>query len=136
MRTQFSRLSSSHTSLLRLVERKLKTGFGNELSPPRLSPPRLSYIAWAFCSDALRRRSDCQSGFPRGTHGTAWTRLPGEHFHCRCGLGCFCVCLVVWVLFLSCGSIPGRFSKQSLQFPVVDRPCLVLVRHCREKKIL
>ena len=39
MRTQFSRLSSSHTSLLRLVERKLKTGFGNELSPQRLSLP-------------------------------------------------------------------------------------------------
>ena len=43
-------------------------------------------------------------------------------------LGCFCVCLVVWVLFFVCVSIPGRFSKQSLQFPVVDRPCLVLVR--------
>ena len=41
----------------------------------------------------------------------------------------------LWVLFLSCVSIPGRFSKQSLQFPVVDRPCLVLVRHCRKKKI-
>ena len=51
-------------------------------------------------------------------------------------LGCFCVCLVVWVLFLSCASIPGRFSKQSLQFPVVDRPCLVLVRHCGKKTCL
>ena len=34
---QFSRLSSSHMSLLRLVERKLKTGFGNEWSSQRLS---------------------------------------------------------------------------------------------------
>ena len=25
-------------------------------------------------------------------------------------------------------------SPQSLPFPVVDRPCLVLVRHCRKKK--
>ena len=40
----------------------------------------------------------------------------------------------MWVLFFVCVSIPGRFSKQSLQFPVVDRPCLVLVRHCRKKK--
>ena len=56
MRTNFSRLSSSHMSLLRLVERTLKTGFGNELSPQKLS----LHGSRAFCSDALRRRSECQ----------------------------------------------------------------------------
>ena len=53
-----------------------------------------------------------------------------------CGCCLFGVFLCLFgcvVLFLSCVSIPGRFSKQSLQFPVVDRPCLVLVRHCRKK---
>ena len=39
MRIKFSRLSSSCMSLLRLVERTLKTGFGNELSPQKLSLP-------------------------------------------------------------------------------------------------
>ena len=48
-------------------------------------------------------------------------------------LGCVCVCLVVWVFFLSWVCFQGDFRKQSLQFPVVDRPCLVLVRHCRKK---
>ena len=41
-----------------------------------------------------------------------------------CGC-CFCL----WFCF------QGDFRKQSLQFPVVDRPCLVLVRHCRKKKL-
>ena len=34
-------------------------------------------IAWTFCGDALRLPI---SGFSRGTHGTAWMRLPGELF--------------------------------------------------------
>ena len=48
-------------SLLRLVERTLKTDFRKELSPQKLEFAWLSpNIAWAFCSDALCRRSDCQ----------------------------------------------------------------------------
>ena len=40
-----------------------------------------------------------------------------------------CVGVVVLFLFHYQGDSP-----QSLPFPVVDRPCLVLVRHCRKKK--
>ena len=76
MRTQFSRLSSSHISLLRLVERKLQTGFGNELSSETEFTWLPADIAWAFCSDALRRRSNCQylafHEAHKGLHGRAF----------------------------------------------------------------
>ena len=86
MRTQFSRLSSSHISLLRLVERKLQTGFGNELPSETEFAWLPADIAWAFCSDALRRRSNCQYlAFHEAHKGLIWTRLPGEYFHCRYG---------------------------------------------------
>ena len=42
--------------------------------------------------------------------------------------------LVVWVLFFVLGFASREIWTQSIQFPVVDRPCLVLVRHCRKKK--
>ena len=78
MRIKFSRLSSSNMSLLRLVERTLKTGFGNELSSETEFTWLPPDIAWAFCSDALRRRSDCQYlafyEAHMGLHGTPFRR--------------------------------------------------------------
>ena len=53
-----------------------------------------------------------------------------------CGVLC-CLCVVVGV-FVGVGSCFAFASHQGdfksvLPFPVVDRPCLVLVRHCRKK---
>ena len=37
-----------------------------------------------------------------------------------------------WVLFF----LPGKFDFNLMLFPVVDRPCLALVRQCRKKKVV
>ena len=48
---------------------------------------------------------------------------------CVCCLSC-CFCRVgCWFLFL------GKFDLNHRLIPVVDRPCLALVRQCRKKKI-
>ena len=49
---------------------------------------------------------------------------------CCCGLLGVCFVCVVFCFFTR------EIIFQSLPFPVVDRPCLVLVRHCRKKKYL
>ena len=44
------------------------------------------------------------------------------------------LCFWLWgVVFVRC-FVTREIFKQTLPFPAVDRPCLVLVRHCRKKK--
>ena len=49
-----------------------------------------------------------------------------------------CVCVVGCCLFLGGFVVgfflPGKFDLNHMLIPVVDRPCLALVRHCRKKK--
>ena len=58
------------------------------------------------------------------------TDLPGPCLGLCVGVACFVVlgCFVV-VFFLL-----GKFDLNHMLIPVVDRPCLALVRQCREKK--
>ena len=61
MRTKFSRLSSSHHESAATRGKNTENRLWKRVVPSETEfawlPPD---IAWAFCSDALRRRSDCQ----------------------------------------------------------------------------
>ena len=58
------------------------------------------------------------------------TDLPGPCLGLCVGAACFVVlgCFVVGFFLL------GKFDLNHMLIPVVDRPCLALVRQCREKK--
>ena len=62
-----------------------------------------------------------------------WCCLVSGFFGGLCCLWCCCGCWVCFVCFVFCFFTREIFF-QSLPFPAVDRPCLVLVRHCRKKK--
>ena len=59
------------------------------------------------------------------------TDLPGPCLGLCVGVACFVVCLGGFVVgfFLT-----GKFDHNHMLIPVVDRPCLALVRQCRKKK--
>ena len=47
-----------------------------------------------------------------------------------------CGCCFFWlVLFLVGFFLPGKFDFNLMLIPVVDRPCLALVRQCRKKNL-
>ena len=58
------------------------------------------------------------------------TDLPGPCLGLCVGVACFVVlgCFVVGFFLL------GKFDLNHMLIPVVDRPCLALVRQCRKKK--
>ena len=56
--------------------------------------------------------------------------LPGPCLGLCVGVACFWL-----VLFLVGFFLPGKFDFNLMLIPVVDRPCLALVRQCRKKKI-
>ena len=58
------------------------------------------------------------------------TDLPGPCPGLCVGVACFVVlgCFVVGFFLL------GKFDLNHMLIPVVDRPCLALVRQCRKKK--
>ena len=60
------------------------------------------------------------------------TDLPGPCFGLCVGVACFVVCLGGFVVgfFLT-----GKFDHNHMLIPVVDRPCLALVRQCRKKNV-
>ena len=52
-----------------------------------------------------------------------------------CWCVCVCVCFLFFLFFLASRETSASNSISiPLEFPVVDRPCLVLDRHCRKKK--
>ena len=55
--------------------------------------------------------------------------LPGPCLGLCVGVACFWL-----VLFLVGFILPGKFDFNLMLIPVVDRPCLALVRQCRRKK--
>ena len=55
--------------------------------------------------------------------------LPGPCLGLCVGVACFWL-----VLFLVGFFLPGKFDFNLMLIPVVDRPCLALVRQCRKKK--
>ena len=59
------------------------------------------------------------------------TGLPGPCLGLCVGVACFVACLggFVFGFFLA-----GKFDLNHMLIPVVDRPCLALVRQCRKKK--
>ena len=59
------------------------------------------------------------------------TDLPGPCLGLCVGVACFVACLGGFVVgfFLT-----GKFDLNHMLIPVVDRPCLALVRQCRKKK--
>ena len=59
------------------------------------------------------------------------TDLPGPCLGLCVGVACFVACLGGFVVgfFLT-----GKFDFNHMLIPVVDRPCLALVRQCRKKK--
>ena len=59
------------------------------------------------------------------------TDLPGPCLGLCVGVACFVACLGGFVVgfFLT-----GKFDLNHMLIPVVDRPCLALVRQCRGKK--
>ena len=59
------------------------------------------------------------------------TVLPGPCLGLCVGVACFVACLGGFVVgfFLT-----GKFVLNHMLIPVVDRPCLALVRQCRKKK--
>ena len=59
------------------------------------------------------------------------TGLPGPCLGLCVGVACFVACLGGFVVgfFLT-----GKFDLNHMLIPVVDRPCLALVRQCRKKK--
>ena len=57
--------------------------------------------------------------------------LPGPCLGLCVGVACFWL-----VLFLVGFFLPGKFDFNLMLIPVVDRPCLALVRQCRKKKWL
>ena len=57
--------------------------------------------------------------------------LPGPCLGLCVGVACFWL-----VLFLVGFFLPGKFDFNLMLIPVVDRPCLALVRQCREKNRL
>ena len=61
------------------------------------------------------------------------TDLPGPCLGLCVGVACFVACLGGFVVgfFLT-----GKFDLNHMLIPVVDRPCLALVRQCRKKKML
>ena len=60
------------------------------------------------------------------------TDLPGPCLGLCVGAACFVVlgCFVVGFFLL------GKFDLNHMLIPVVDRPCLALVRQCRKKKTI
>ena len=54
--------------------------------------------------------------------------LPGPCLGLCVGVACFWL-----VLFLVGFFLPGKFDFNLMLIPVVDRPCLALVRQCRKK---
>ena len=60
------------------------------------------------------------------------TDLPGPCLGLCVGVACFVVCLGGFVVgfFLT-----GKFDLNHMLIPVVDRPCLALVRQCRKKRL-
>ena len=54
--------------------------------------------------------------------------LPGPCLGLCVGVACF---WLVW--FLVGFFLPGKFDFNLMLIPVVDRPCLALVRQCRKK---
>ena len=56
--------------------------------------------------------------------------LPGPCLGLCVGVACFWL-----VLFLVGFFLPGKFDFNLMLIPVVDRPCLALVRQCRKKKM-
>ena len=59
------------------------------------------------------------------------TDLPGPCLGLCVGVACF----VVLGGFVVCFFLLGKFDLNHMLIPVVDRPCLALVRQCRKKKI-
>ena len=55
--------------------------------------------------------------------------LPGPCLGLCVGVACFWL-----VLFLVGFLLPGKFDFNLMLIPVVDRPCLALVRQCRKKR--
>ena len=51
-----------------------------------------------------------------------------------CLLVCVCLCFVVLFFLASRETSASNSISIPLEFPVVDRPCLVLARQCRKKK--
>ena len=58
--------------------------------------------------------------------------MPGR-FALPGALACVVCCFFVWLLFVGFFLL-GKFDFNLSQIPVVDRPCLALVRQCRKKK--
>ena len=58
------------------------------------------------------------------------TDLPGSCLGLCVGVACFVVFVGLVVGFF----LLGKFDLNHRLIPVVDRPCLALVRQCREKK--
>ena len=58
------------------------------------------------------------------------TDLPGPCLGLCVGVACF----VVLGGFVVCFFLWGKFDLNHMLIPVVDRPCLALVRQCRKKK--
>ena len=61
--------------------------------------------------------------------GISLADLPGPCLGLCVGVACFWL-----VLFLVGFFLPGKFDFNLMLIPVVDRPCLALVRQCRKKK--
>ena len=59
------------------------------------------------------------------------TDLPGPCLGLCVGVACFVVFVGLVVGFF----LLGKFDLNHRLIPVVDRPCLALVRQCRKKKI-
>ena len=59
------------------------------------------------------------------------TDLPGPCLGLCVGVACFVACLGGFVVGFF---LKGKFDLNHMLIPVVDRPCLALVRQCRKKK--
>ena len=59
------------------------------------------------------------------------TDLPGPCLGLCVGVACFVACLGGFVVGFC---LSGKFDLNHMLIPVVDRPCLALVRQCRKKK--